>query len=287
MENITQAKSHPVRILITGAAGNIGYSLSFMISQGRMFGLNTPVILHLFDLPQMEEALKGVRMELVDCAFDLLKGVVITSDPAVGFNDIDYAVLCGAKPRLQGMERKDLLTANAKIFQEQGNFFDTYAKKSVKVLVVGNPANTNALMLAKNSPSIPSKNFSALTRLDHNRAIAQLAERIKVDNKKVKNVTIWGNHSSTQYPDADYAVVEGHMVGNFIGNMPLKSLIADEKWVQGEFIKNVQQRGGAVIAARKLSSAASAANAICDHMRDWTLGTQEVNLYSFFYFYKI
>ncbi len=165
MENSSYYSSKPVRILITGAAGNIGYSLSFMIAQGRMFGDKIPVILHLFDLPQMEEALKGVHMELIDGAFDLLKGVVITSDPAIGFNHIDYAILCGAKPRLQGMERKDLLTANAKIFAEQGKYLDTYAKKTVKVLVVGNPANTNAIMLAKNSPSIPKQNFAALSRL--------------------------------------------------------------------------------------------------------------------------
>lgn len=277
METIQISTASPVRILITGAAGNIGYSLSFMISQGRMFGPTTPVILHLFDLPQMEDALKGVQMELTDGAFDLLKGVVITSDPAVGFKDIDYAVLCGAKPRLQGMERKDLLTANAKIFQEQGKYFDTYAKKTVKVLVVGNPANTNALMLSKHSPSIPKENFTALTRLDHNRAIAQIADKLKIENRKIRNVTIWGNHSSTQYPDVDYAVVENHKAGSFVGNMPVKSLVADDKWVQGDFIKTVQQRGAAVIAARKLSSAASAANAICDHMRDWIMGTSEVN----------
>jgi len=276
--NFIQAKE-PVKILITGAAGNIGYSLAFMISQGRMFGPSIPVILHLFDLPQMEETLKGVQMELTDCAFDLLKGIVITSDPSVGFKDLDYAILCGAKPRLQGMERKDLLTANAKIFEEQGKYFDTYAKKTVKVLVVGNPANTNCLMLSKNSPSIPKENFSALTRLDHNRAIAQIAEKLKVDNKKVKNVTIWGNHSSTQYPDAEYAVIENHKTSNFLGNLPVKSLIADDKWIQSEFIKCVQQRGAAVIAARKLSSAASAGNAICDHMRDWIIGTPEVIYY--------
>jgi len=274
----TSSVADAFRIIITGAAGNIGYSLAFMISQGRMFGPNTPVILHLFDLPQMDDALKGLQMELTDGAFTLLKGVLITSDPAKGFRDIDYAVLCGAKPRLAGMERKDLLIANAMIFEEQGKYLDAYAKKTVKVLVVGNPANTNALILAKNSPSIPKENFSALTRLDHNRAIAQLAEKMRIDSCKIKNVTIWGNHSSTQYPDAEYAVVENHLMGSFVGNMPVKSLVADEKWVQGEFIKTVQQRGAAVIAARKLSSAASAANAICDHMRDWILGTAEVIL---------
>jgi malate dehydrogenase len=281
MEPIQTTVGSPVRILITGAAGNIGYSLAFMISQGRMFGPSIQVILHLFDLPQMEDSLKGVRMELTDGAFDLLKGVVITSDPAVGFRDIDYAVLCGAKPRLQGMERKDLLTANAKIFQEQGKYFDTYAKKTVKVLVVGNPANTNALILSKNSPSIPEENFTALTRLDHNRALAQLSEKLKIESRKIRNITIWGNHSNTQYPDADYAIVENHKAGSFVCNMPVKSLVADDNWVQEEFIRTVQQRGSAVIAARKLSSAASAANAICDHMRDWILGTSEV-FFNFF-----
>lgn len=273
------------RILITGAAGNIGYALAFMISQGRMFGPKVPVILHLFDLPVMEEALKGVSMELTDCAFELLKGVVITSDPAIGFKDIDYAVLCGARPRGPGMERKDLLTANAKIFQDQGKFFDQYAKKSVKVLVVGNPANTNALILLKNAPSISPQNFSALTRLDHNRAIAQIAEKLHVDNKQIKNVTIWGNHSSTQYPDIEYASVQNFKSQNFEGAIPVKSLISDDKWSQVDFIKTVQQRGAAIIAARKLSSAASAANAICDHMKDWILGTEDVNIfYNFYYF---
>jgi len=282
MEPIQTTVASPVRILITGAAGNIGYSLAFMISQGRMFGPSIQVILHLFDLPQMEDTLKGVQMELTDGAFELLKGVVITSDPAEGFRDIDYAVLCGAKPRLQGMERKDLLTANAKIFKEQGKYLDTYAKKTVKILVVGNPANTNALILSKNSPSIHKENFTALTRLDHNRALAQLSEKLKIESRKIRNITIWGNHSNTQYPDADYAIVENHKAGRFLGTMPVKSLVADDNWVQEEFIRTVQQRGSAVIAARKLSSAASAANAICDHMRDWILGTSEVFFIKFF-----
>ncbi len=277
LETLTsEKKAEPVRVLITGAAGNIGYALSFMIAQGRMFGQNQSIILHLFDLPQNEGGLKGVSMELFDGAFDLLKGIVWSSQPEIAFKDVDYAVLCGAKPRSQGMERKDLLTANAKIFEEQGRYFDKYAKKNVKVLVVGNPANTNALILSKNAPSINARNFTALTRLDHNRAISQVSTRLKLDNERIKNVTIWGNHSATQYPDLDYAYVDSFTAPGFSGNVPVKSLTADDKWVQGDFMKTVQQRGAAIIAARKLSSAASAASAACDHIRDWVLGTQEV-----------
>ena len=278
LENISEEKkTEPVRVLITGAGGNIAYSLSFMIAQGRMFGPSVGVIIHLFDLPQNLNTLKGLSMELFDGAFDLVKGIVYSTDPTVAFKDIDYAVLCGAKPRSQGMERKDLLTANAKIFEEQGKYFDKYAKKTVRVCVVGNPANTNALILCKNAPSINPKNFTALTRLDHNRAISQLSEKLKIENEKIKNVVIWGNHSSTQYPDIDYAYVDNHNTGNFFANIPIKSLIADNKWVEGEFMKTIQQRGAAIIAARKLSSAASAASAACDHIRDWFLGTPEVN----------
>jgi malate dehydrogenase len=264
-------KKDPVRILITGAAGNIGYSLAFMIAQGRMFGQNQNIILHLFDLPQAAGALKGISMELFDGAFKLLKGIVHSVEPAIAFKDVDYAILCGARPRSQGMERKDLLSVNAKIFEEQGKYFDTYSKKNVKVCVVGNPANTNALILTKNAPSIDVKNFTALTRLDHNRAVSQLTERLKVDSHNIKNMTIWGNHSATQYPDIDYCIVED---GDNI--YPVKSLISDDKWVQGEFIKTVQQRGTAIIAARKISSVASTASAICDHMRNWIIGTPEV-----------
>jgi malate dehydrogenase len=261
----------PVRVLITGAAGNIGYSLAFMISQGRMFGPNQPVILHLFDLPTTGGALKGIAMELTDGAFKLLTGIVHSTEAAVAFKDVDYAIMCGARPRTQGMERKDLLSVNAKIFEEQGKYFDTYAKKTVKVCVVGNPANTNALILSKNAPTINVRNFTALTRLDHNRAVSQLVERLKVDSHKIKNLTIWGNHSATQYPDVEYCVVDESE-----RTYPVKSLIADDKWVQGEFIKTVQQRGTAIIAARKISSVASTATAVCDHMRDWIVGTSEV-----------
>jgi malate dehydrogenase len=216
-------------------------------------------------------------MELTDGAFDILKGIVCSVDPAVAFKDVDYAILCGAKPRSQGMERKDLLTANAKIFEEQGKYFDKFARKNVKVCVVGNPANTNALILSKNAPTINPKNFTALTRLDHNRAIAQVAEKLNIDNGKIKNVIIWGNHSATQYPDIDYSYIESHSLPHTIKvNIPLKSIIGNDKWIQGDFIKTVQQRGAAIIQARKLSSAASAANAVCDHMRSWVLGTEPV-----------
>lgn len=275
-------KREAVRVLVTGASGNIGYALVFMIAQGRMFG-DIPVILHLFDLPFNNTALKGLAMELMDGAFGLLKGVVHTVDPAVAFKDVDYAVLCGAKPRSQGMERKDLLTANAKIFEEQGKLFDKYARKNVKVCVVGNPANTNALILSKNAPTINPKNFTALTRLDHNRAISQLSEKLSIDNEKLKNVIIWGNHSATQYPDVDYAYVENHCLDTYTkSNIPVKSFVGNDKWVQGDFIKTVQQRGAAIIQARKLSSAASAASSACDHMRDWVLGTAPVNFKIFY-----
>jgi malate dehydrogenase len=267
----------PVRVLITGASGNIGYALSFMIAQGRMFG-DQPIILHLFDLPNNLNGLKGLSMELFDGALENLKGIVYTVEPQVAFKDVDYAILCGAKPRTQGMERKDLLTANAKIFEEQGKYFDQYAKKNVKVCVVGNPANTNALILSKNAPSISPKNFTALTRLDHNRAIAQVAEKLSIENNKIKNVIIWGNHSATQYPDVDYSYLQlHHLACSTEAQIPTKSLIGNDKWVQGEFIKTVQQRGAAIIQARKLSSAASAASAACDHMRSWVLGTEKVN----------
>lgn len=260
----------PVRVLVTGASGNIGYSLCFMISQGRMFGANQPVILHLFDLPNNLGRLNGLGLELTDGAFKLLKGIVYSTDPAVAFKDVDYAIMCGARPRTQGMERKDLLSVNSKIFEEQGKYFDMYAKKTVKVCVVGNPANTNALILAKNAPSINFKNFTALTRLDHNRAVAQLSEKLKLDYDRIKNVIIWGNHSTTQHPDIDYCIVE-----DSDNTYPIKSMIADDKWIQNEFIKTVQQRGAAIIAARKMSSVASTATAICDHMRDWIIGTPD------------
>jgi malate dehydrogenase len=261
----------PVRILITGAAGNIGYSLAFMIGQGHMFGKDKEVILHLFDLPFMEDALKGVQMELNDCAFGILKEVVTTSDPSIAFKDIDYAILCGAFPRKEGMERKDLLKANTKIFEDQGKYIEKYAKKTVKILVVGNPANTNAMVLTKNAGSIPVENFTAMTRLDQNRATGKIAEITKSDVKSVSGIIIWGNHSSTQYPDINFATISG--------TTSVKDLITDKDG----FIKSIQSRGAEIIKARKLSSIASAANAACDHMRDWILGTN-VNFYYIFFF---
>jgi malate dehydrogenase len=275
----------PVRVLVTGAAGNIGYALTFMIAQGYMFGANQGVILHLFDLPNNEGKVNGVAMELFDGAFENLKGIVASSDPAVAFKDVEYAILCGAKPRSKGMERKDLLSGNAKIFETQGKYFDQYAKKTCKTVVVGNPANTNALILSKNAPSINPRNFTALTRLDQNRAMSQISGRLGVENCKIKNITIWGNHSATQYPDLDNAFIQNHETNNFIGNVPVKSLVSDEKWIQGDFMKTVQQRGAAIIAARKLSSAASAASAACDHIRDWFLGTEEVKFIFYFFFF--
>jgi malate dehydrogenase len=281
--HLKKCSQEPIRVLVTGASGNIGYAITFMIAQGRMFG-DQPVILHLFDLPSNQNSLKGLTMELTDGAFNLLKGIVYSVDPAVAFKDVDYAVLCGAKPRTQGMERKDLLSANAKIFEEQGKYFDKYARKNVKVCVVGNPANTNALILSKNAPTINPKNFTALTRLDHNRAIAQIADKLNVGNEKIKNITIWGNHSATQYPDVDYSYLEGlDLDTNTKANIPVKSLVGNDKWIQTDFIKTVQQRGAEIIQARKLSSAASAASSACDHMRNWILGTAPVKIsFNFF-----
>ncbi len=264
-------KKSPKRVLITGACGNIGYAITFMIAQGRLLGNDQPVILHLFDLPHMKDALLGLKMEVLDGAFSLVKGVITTSDPEEGFSEVDFAILCGARPRSKGMERKDLLSLNGKIFEEQGKYFDKYSNKNVKVCVVGNPANTNCLVLIKNAPSINPRNFTALTRLDHNRMIAQIGEKIgELDLDKIKNCTIWGNHSSTQYPHIDYGVLDNDEIA-----LPLVPLINNKDWIENEFILNVQQRGAKIIEARKLSSAASAASAACDHIRDWVLGTND------------
>merc|ERR1719431_225612 len=253
----TSNMSEPIRVVVTGAAGQIGYSLLYMISSGYVFGPDQPVILHLLDIAPMMGVLGGVCMEIDDCALPLVKGVVATDDPNVGFKDIDAAFLVGAMPRREGMERKDLLAANVKIFKVQGEALDKFAKKSVKVLVVGNPANTNALICSHFAPSIPKTNFSAMTRLDQNRASSQLAQKAGVKITAVKGVTIWGNHSSTQFPDAEHAT---------IGGKPVVEVIKDQDWLAKEFIPTVQKRGAAVIAARKLSSAMSAAKAACDHM---------------------
>ncbi|KAE9549919.1 hypothetical protein FO519_006861 [Halicephalobus sp. NKZ332] len=263
--------SAPLRVLVTGAAGQIGYAIVLQIAKGDVFGKDQPVTLVMLDIPPLAEALDGVRLELIDCALPTLAGVeAVTNEPAA-FKDIDYAFLIGAMPRKEGMERKDLLAANVRIFKSQGQSLAKFSKPTVKVLVVGNPANTNALIAAKYAaPTIPARNFSAMTRLDHNRATAQIALRAGVSIGNVKNVIIWGNHSSTQFPDVRHAKVvkDGHEVDAYsaVGN--------DTTWLHKEFIEVVQKRGAAIIEKRKLSSAMSAAKAACDHMRDWHFGTK-------------
>lgn len=260
----------PIKVLVTGAAGQIAYSLLYSVAKGDVFGKDQPIILVLLDITPMMDVLKGVVMELQDCALPLVQEMIPTDKVEEAFKDIDAALLVGAMPRRDGMERKDLLAANVKIFQEQGKALDHYAKKTVKVVVVGNPANTNAFICSKFAPSIPKENFSALTRLDQNRAQAQIAGRLNVPNNAVKNCIIWGNHSSTQFPDVSHATVTKKGV-----KQPVTEAVKDDHWLNNEFIKTVQNRGAAVIKARKLSSAMSAAKAICDHMRDWWFGTNE------------
>ncbi|KAG9484495.1 hypothetical protein GDO78_010070 [Eleutherodactylus coqui] len=260
----------PVRTLVTGAAGQIAYSLLYGIAKGDVFGKDQPLELVLLDITPMMGVLHGVVMELQDCAIPLLKEVIATDKEEVAFKDIDVAILVGSMPRREGMERKDLLKANVNIFKSQGAALDKYAKKTVKVIVVGNPANTNCLTALKCAPSIPKENFSCLTRLDHNRAKAQVALRLNVASDDVKNVIIWGNHSSTQYPDVNHAVVK--LQGKEVS---VCEAVKDDCWLKGDFITTVQQRGAAVIGARKLSSAMSAAKAICDHVRDLWFGTPE------------
>lgn len=255
----------PVRVTVTGGAGQISYALLFRIASGAMLGEDQPVILQLLEITPALDALNGVAMELDDCAFPLLKGIVCTDDPMVAFKDTDYALLVGARPRGPGMERKDLLEANAAIFSVQGKAIDAVASKNIKVLVVGNPANTNALIAQRNAPSIDPRNFTAMTRLDHNRAMTQIAQKTGKDVTEVTHMTIWGNHSATQYPDLFNAKVAGEAA---IG-------LVDQAWYEGEYIPTVQQRGAAIIKARGASSAASAANAAIDHMRSWALGTPE------------
>ncbi|XP_050084542.1 malate dehydrogenase, cytoplasmic [Anopheles aquasalis] len=262
--------SEPIRVVVTGAAGQIAYSLLYMVAKGDVFGPEQPLILHLLDIPPMMGVLEGVVMELADCALPLLVSVVPTADPAVAFKDVDAAFLVGAMPRKQGMERKDLLSANVKIFKVQGEALDKHAKKDVKVLVVGNPANTNALVCSHYAPSIPKQNFTAMTRLDQNRAQAQIAARLGVGITKVKNIIIWGNHSATQVPDARNASVE---VNGVTKSVP--EAVANDEFLKQEFLETVQKRGAAVIAARKMSSAMSAAKAASDHMRDWFAGTRD------------
>ncbi|MFC2407049.1 MAG: malate dehydrogenase [Cardiobacterium sp.] len=254
---------NPVRVTITGAAGNIGYALAFRVAAGDMLGPDQPVILQLLEITPALDALKGVAMELNDCAFPLLRGLVTTDDANVAFKDCDYALLVGARPRGPGMERKDLLAANGAIFGPQGKALNDHASRNVKVLVVGNPANTNALIAQAAAPDLNPRNFTAMTRLDHNRALSQLAEKTGTHSTDVAKMTIWGNHSSTQYPDISHATVQGK---------PAKGLVEDA-WYKDTFIPVVQQRGAAIIKARGASSAASAASAAIDHMRSWALGT--------------
>ncbi len=255
----------PVRVTITGAAGQIGYQLAFRIASGQMLGKDQPVILQLLEIPPALPALQGVVMELDDCAFSTLAGVVGTDDPNVAFKDSDYALLVGARPRGPGMERKDLLEANAAIFSVQGKAMNDHASNDIKVLVVGNPANTNALIASSNAPNIDATNFTAMTRLDHNRAMAQLASKTDSDVNDITCMTIWGNHSATQYPDVNHATVAGKAATDLV----------DQDWLAADFIPVVQQRGAAIIKARGASSAASAASAAIDHMHDWALGTPD------------
>ncbi|AOY93319.1 malate dehydrogenase [Cupriavidus sp. USMAA2-4] len=254
----------PMRVAVTGAAGQIGYSLLFRIANGDMLGKDQPVILQLLDLPQAQAAVKGVVMELEDCAFPLLAGVVITDDPKVAFKDADVALLVGARPRSKGMERKDLLEANAQIFTVQGKALNDVASRNVKVLVVGNPANTNAYIAMKSAPDLPRENFTAMLRLDHNRALSQIAAKTGKPVASIEKLFVWGNHSPTMYADYRYATVDGQSV---------KDLINDPVWNNDVFLPTVGKRGAAIIEARGLSSAASAANAAIDHVRDWVLGT--------------
>ena len=256
----------PVRVAVTGAAGQIGYALLFRIASGEMLGKDQPVILQMLELPmeKAQAALKGVMMELEDCAFPLLAGMVGTDDPEVAFKDADYALLVGARPRGPGMERKDLLLENAKIFVAQGKALNKVASRNVKVLVVGNPANTNAWIAMKSAPDLPAGNFTAMLRLDHNRALSQLATKTGSTVNDIEKMVVWGNHSPTMYPDIRFTTINGKAA---------PGVVNDEAWYKNEYIPKVGKRGAAIIEARGLSSAASAANAAIDHMRDWALGT--------------
>jgi len=254
---------NPVRVTITGAAGQIGYALAFRIASGDMLGKDQPVILQLLEITPALPMLDGVVMELRDCAFPLLADVVTSDQPEVAFKGADYALLVGARPRGPGMERKDLLTANAAIFSVQGKAINDHASRDIRVLVVGNPANTNALIAASNAPDLDPRQFTAMTRLDHNRALAQLAHKTATHTTDIRKLTIWGNHSSTQYPDVSHATIKGEAAKALVG----------QAWLESDFIPTVQQRGAAIIKARGASSAASAASAAIDHVHDWALGT--------------
>ena len=255
-----------LRVTVTGAAGQIGYALVFRIASGAMLGPKQPVILQLLEIPPAMDALRGVVMEIDDCAFPLLQGVVATDDPNVAFNDADIALLVGSRPRGPGMERSDLMQANAAIFSVQGKALNDHAAREVKVLVVGNPANTNCLIAQRNAPQLNPRNFTAMTRLDHNRALAQLSAKTGVAVADIEGLAIWGNHSPTMYPDVYHATVGGRAALERV----------DMAWVEGDFLPTVQRRGAAIIEARGASSAASAANAAIDHMRDWVLGSAGV-----------
>ena len=257
--------NRPVRVVITGAAGQIGYQLCFRIAAGDMLGPDQPVILQLLEITPALGALEGVVMELRDCAFPLLADIVATDDADMAFNEADYALLVGAMPRGPGMERSDLLSANGKIFGPQGAAMNRVASRDIKVLVVGNPANTNALIAQSAAPDLDPRNFTAMTRLDHNRALAQLSDRIDRHHSEISRMVVWGNHSSTQYPDIRFAEVNGETVADDV----------DQQWYRETFIPKVQQRGAAIIKARGASSAASAASAAIDHIRDWAMGTPE------------
>jgi len=255
----------PVDIAVTGAAGQISYSLLFRLAAGELLGQKQPINLHLLEITPALDALNGVVMELNDCAYPLLNKIIVTDDPKIAFDNVDYAFLVGARPRGAGMERKDLLLCNAEIFSVQGKALNDVAHRNVKVLVTGNPANTNTLIAINNAPDLDSRCFSAMTRLDHNRAITQVAEKTGVASTDVKNIAIWGNHSATQYPDLHHAIIKGQDVLSLVGR----------DWFENDFIPTVQQRGAAIIKARGQSSAASAANAAIDHMRNWIFGTSD------------
>jgi malate dehydrogenase len=260
--------NNPVKVAVTGAAGQIGYAILFRIASGQLLGADTPVHLSLLEIPAAVKAAEGTAMELDDCAFPLLAGVDIYDDPNQAFDGVNVALLVGARPRSKGMERADLLEANGGIFKPQGEALNAHAASDVKVLVVGNPANTNCLIAQSNAPDIPRQRFTAMMRLDHNRAIAQVATKTGAAVSDVANMTIWGNHSASQYPDVFHAKVKGS---------PAAETIGDQSWIEDDFIPTVQKRGAAIIEARGASSAASAANAAIDHVRDWVLGTPEAD----------
>jgi len=263
----------PVKVVVTGAAGNIAYAILFMIGQGKLLGDDQPIELRLLDIPAMSNAIKGVIMELQDCAYPVLTSIIGTTDYKTAFEQVDIALLIGAKPRGPGMQRKDLLTANGAIFAGQGKALNQYASRQVKVCVVGNPANTNALIAAQNAPDLPKSAFTAMTRLDQNRAASQLASKLNVPVHSIKNLIIWGNHSQTQVPDVNHGVIDSAPFPSF--SVPIRSAVNDHAYLDGSFMSTVQSRGAAIIKAREKSSAASAASSCVDHVHDWVLGTRK------------